>query len=233
MFYGLKKRLLHFSTNGNIAEDFIKARHVKVKALRRKIRICFYIHCAAVVLSVGAAVVFGTLADIIQTAVCAVASTLFALFAASDRKNTGVIACAADALFTAAAVLMAIFTERKTAYIASGALMLIALVSMIVQTVLNSCKRFLLDYSPLSIRRDDYTLLNEVGYKLRTSTNRAPQSVIAENEIRSEGDIPPLPPLTSEMRELAGKVRDILTAADQKRPEKSENPADKYSSNSQ
>ncbi len=229
MFYRLKKRLLHFTTNGNIAEDFIKSRHGKVRELRRKIRVCFYIHCAAVVLCVGAAVLFGSLPEIIQTAVCTVVSTVFALFAVSDRKHTGLIACVVDAAITAGAVLLAVFTKNKVVYVVSGSLMFAALISLIVLAAFSSCKRFLLEYSPLSIRRDDYTLLNEVGYKLQTDPNHiAPQREIAETV-----DFPPLPPLTSEMRELADKVRDILLSTEEKKPEKTEKNNDHYSSNSQ
>lgn len=232
MFYRFKKRLLHFTTNGNIAEDFIKARHGKVRELRRRIRVCFYIHCAAVVLCVGAAVLFGTLPEIIQAAVCAVASTVFALFAAGDYKYAGLIACVIDTAFTAGAVLLAVFTEKMTVYIVCGCLMLAALISVIVLAVFGSCKRFLLDYSPLSIRRDDYTLLNEVGYKLQTSVKHiTPQRVIVETD--SEEELPPLPPLTSEMRELAVKVREILLSAEKKQPPKTEKNDDYYSSNTQ
>lgn len=205
MFYRLKKKLLHFSTNGNIAEDFIAARRDKVRLLRGRIRTGFYAHCAAVVLCVAAAVILGELRDIIQIAVCAVISTMLALFAVSEHKHIKAAACAADALFAAGAILMAIFTNAKALYIVCAVLMTAALVSLIILTVLTACKEFLEDYSPLSIRREDYTLLNEVGFELRTRPHSGQTVSTAE-------EIPPLPPLTSEMRELAGKVRDILLA---------------------
>ena len=70
------------------------------------------------------------------------------------------------------------------------------------------CKDYLESYSPRLIRRDDYTLL----------PNFAPES---EDILPSPDDeeLPPLPPLTSEMRELARQLSDILNAIPEKEPE--------------
>lgn len=237
MTYRLKKRLLHFETNGNIAEDFIAARRGKLRILRRQIRKCFYIHCAAPALCVVAALIFGTLPDIIKIAVCALASMVFAVFAVGDHEYSKPIACAVDAAMAAAAILLAVFAKGGALYIICGVLMCLGLLPLLALTALGTFKRFLENYSPLSIRRDDYTLLNEVGYYKLTSHPRAAAATAATATVaaavEADDDLPPLPPLTSEMRELAGKVCEILLANEKKSQKNQEINNDIFSSNSQ
>lgn len=220
MTYNLKKKLLHFETTGSsIAEDFIAARRGKVRALRKRIRVCFYVHCIAVLMCIAAAAIIGTVPDIIEVSVCAAASIVFAVSAVGDRGSAKTLACVIDAAMLLAAAALAIFgRSSRLLYILCAVLMLAALGSIILMSFYGSCKKFLEDYSPLSIRRDDYTLLNEVGYKLYTGAH-APVKTTSANANVNDGVIQPLPPLTSEMRELAGKVCEILLANEKKLPE--------------
>lgn len=221
MTYKLKKKLLHFETTGNsIAEDFIAARRGKVRALRKRIRVSFYVHCAAVLLCIAAAAILGTVPVIIKVSVCAAASIVFAVFAVGDRSGSKSPACVIDAVMLLAAAAHAIFGRgSRLLYILCAVLMLAALGAIILMSFYGNCKKFLEDYSPLSIRRDDYTLLNEVGYKLYTGAHSPVKTTNANANVNDGGALQPLPPLTSEMRELAGKVCEILLANDKKPPE--------------
>ena len=42
MKYRIKKKLIHFYTSGNVAEDFVASRRKKVSVMRKIIRACFY-----------------------------------------------------------------------------------------------------------------------------------------------------------------------------------------------
>lgn len=235
MTYKLKKKLLHFETNGSsIAEDFIAARRGKVRALRKRLRICFYVHSAAVLLCIAAAVVLGTVSDIVKISVCVAASLAFAVFAAGDHTYAKRLACVIDAVIAAASILLAVFDKNKLLYILCAVFTFMGLISLILMTFYGSCKRFLEDYSPLSIRRDDYTLLNEVGYKLYTGANSSVRtSSVTANVNDASEPVPPLPPLTSEMRELARQVCRILLTNVEKKPEKRDKNDSFFTTNSQ
>ena len=48
MLDGIKKRLIHFESDGkSVVSDFVSARQRRVGALRRTVHACFYIQCAA------------------------------------------------------------------------------------------------------------------------------------------------------------------------------------------
>lgn len=234
MTYKLKKKLLHFETTGSsIAEDFIAARRGKVRALRKRIRVSFYIHCAAVLLCAAAAVILGTVPDIIKIALCAAASIVFAVLAVGDLGNAKPLACIIDAaLLLASAALAILGRGSRPLYILCAVLMLAALAAIILMSFYGDCKKFLEDYSPLSIRRDDYTLLNEVGYKLYTGAHAPVKTTSANANVNDGGALQPLPPLTSEMRELAGKVCQILLANEKRSPETHDVSRDIHTTNS-
>lgn len=234
MTYNLKKKLLHFETNGSsIAEDFIAARRSKVKALRKRVRVCFYIHCAAVMLCIAAAVILGTVFDIVRVSVCVAASLVFAVFAAGDHPYSKQLACIIDAVVVAASILLAVFDKNTLLYILCAVFTFGGLISLIIMTFYGSCKRFLEEYSPLSIRRDDYTLLNEVGCKLYTGANSTVKTSSVNANINIGEPAAHLPPLTSEMRELARQVRKILLSSEEKKPENTDNNDNYFTTNSQ
>lgn len=235
MTYKLKKKLLHFETSGSsIAEDFIAARRGKVRALRKRLRICFYIHCAAVLLCAAIAVILGTVSDIVKVAVCAAASLVFAVFAAGDHTHAKRLAVVIDVVMTAACILLAVFDKNKLLYILCAVFAFAGLVSLLLMIFYGNCKKFLEEYSPLSIRRDDYTLLNEVGYKLYTGANSTVAASSANANVNDgSGPAAPLPPLTSEMRDLARQVRKILLSTNEIKPENNDKNDNFFTTNSQ
>ncbi len=60
MKYRIKKKLIHFYTSGNVAEDFVASRRKKVSVMRKIIRACFYLHCAAALLCIGLSILLGS-----------------------------------------------------------------------------------------------------------------------------------------------------------------------------
>lgn len=208
MKYKIKKKLIHFYTTGNVAEDFVSSRRKKVSAFRRIIRACFYLHCAAALLCIGLSVLFGTGLEVVAITVFTVMAAWLALFAVGDSRVMKLALIAADAVLAAAGFVIGSLAEHKAAFFGGGAVMTIAALAAVVSYFMARCKEYLEGCSPRLIRRDDYTLLG----------NFAPET----DEIilsRAGDELPPLPPLTSEMRELAKQLKDILCAEPEKEPE--------------
>lgn len=207
MKYRIKKKLIHFYTSGNIAEDFVASRRKKVSVLRKIIRVCFYLHCAAALLCIGLSILLGSGFEVVAITLCAVIAAWIALFAVGDVGMIKLLLIAADLVFAAAGFTVGALTERAV-FFCCGAVMIIVMISAGLSYFAARCKEFLESCSPRSIRRDDYTLL----------PNFAPESEDILPSLDNE-EIPPLPPLTSEMRELARQLSDILNVIPEKEPE--------------
>lgn len=208
MKYKIKKKLIHFYTSGNIAEDFVASRRKKVSALRKIIRICFYLHCAAALLCIGLSILLGSSLEVVGITVCTVAAAWVALFAVSGIGTVKLLLIAVDIVLAAAGFVTGAFTLRAV-YFCCGAIMIIAGVSAIFSYFAARCKDFLEGYSPRLIRRDDYTLMPNFSSE---TEDILPALYIDE-------EVPPLPPLTSEMRELAMQLNEVLNAPSEKEPE--------------
>lgn len=213
MKYRIKKKLIHFYTSGNIAEDFVASRRKKVSVMRKIIRASFYLHCAAALLCIGLSVLFGTGFEVVLITFLTVCAAWLALFAVGDnRVIKGVLIIADLALaaagFAVGAFAVGAYAEHKAAFISCGVVMLLAGIGAMVSYFTSICKDYLEGYSPRSIRRDDYTLLH---------------SFILEDDekmlLSSDEEPPQLPPLTSEMRELARQLSDILATVPEKDPD--------------
>lgn len=207
MKYKIKKKLIHFYTSGNIAEDFVASRRKKVSALRKVIRACFYLHCAAALLCIGLSVLLGSAPVVVAITLCTVIAAWLALFAVGGSALMKLLLAAADIVFAAAGFTAGGLTSYKAAFFGCAAVMVIAGLSALIAYFAARCKDYLEGYSPRLIRRDDYTLLS----------NFAPES--EDITLSADDELPPLPPLTSEMKELAIQLKEILTALHEKEPE--------------
>lgn len=206
MKYKIKKKLIHFYTSGSIAEDFVASRRKKVSLLRRVIRACFYLHCAAALLCVGLSVLLGSAPAVVAITICTVGAAWLSLFAVGDASMMKLLLIAADLTFAAAGFVSGALTEYKAAFFSCGAVMTAAGAAALLSYFAARCKDYLEGYSPRLIRRDDYTLLPGSGLE-------------SDDMLPVEEELPPLPPLTSEMRELAIQLKEILCAAPEKEPE--------------
>lgn len=83
-----------------------------------------------------------------------------------------------------------------------------AALAAVVSYIAALCRSYLEGFSPRLVRRDDYTLL----HSLAPETDEIIPSRVGE-------ELPPLPPLTSEMRELAVQLREILRTIPEKEPD--------------
>lgn len=208
MKYRIKKKLIHFYTSGNIAEDFVASRRKKVSAMRKIIRACFYLHCAAALLCIGLSILLGSGLEVVLITLFTVGAAWLSLFAVGDTRTMKAVLIAADLALAAAGFAVGAFVEHKAAFISCGVIMLLAGIAAAISFFTSVCKDYLEGYSPRLIRRDDYTLLH----------NFAPETIEQMIPARDE-ELPPLPPLTSEMRELAKQLKDILCTIPEKEPE--------------
>ena len=207
MKYKIKKKLIHFYTSGNIAEDFVASRRKKVSVLRKIIRACFYLHCAAALLCIGLSILLASGFEVVAITIFTVAAAWVALFAVGDVRMIKLLLIVTDLVLASAGFTVGTLTE-KMVFSICGAVMVIAMLASAISYFAARCKDYLESVSPRLIRRDDYTLL----------PNFAPESEDILPSLDNE-ELPPLPPLTSEMRELARQLSDILNTPPEKEPE--------------
>lgn len=194
MMYEIKKKLIHFYTHGNIAEDFVASRREKVNKIRRIIRLSFYIHCALVIIGVVLSILLNGGLAVIAVVLGAVVSSGLALLAVGDMKPLKEISCVVDLLLTIVWFVSSAFTERKSAFVVCGTVMVLCFLGDFAVLCAGWCRGYLESLNPLLVRREDYTLL-------RSLTDDSPD----EEPMKIS-----LPPLTSEMRELAKQMREVL-----------------------
>lgn len=195
MIYKIKKKLIHFYTHGNIFEDFVSSRRDKVNLIRRIIRSGFYIHCVIAVLGMLLLIFLGTGLAAIPVVVSLLASAVMSLLAVGDMKPTKAISCCVDLLLSILWFVVGGFAEYGAPFIVCGVLLILNTLTALAVCCAGICRSYLESYSPFMVRREDYTML-------RNFSDYTPPE--------EQEEIPPLPPLTSEMRELSEKLREIL-----------------------
>lgn len=185
----LKRRLIHFDTDGrSIVSDFVSVRQKRSGTMRRVIHACFYIQCAAaaacVVLgfAMGGAVT-GLILTAGAAAVCAAA-----LIAVAGDIMMRMISYVLNMVY---AVICFITDGTLTSI--CGALMLAASAASLVGFAAGLFREYLLNFSPLKLTPQDYTL-----------TGEPPAPTIAEPEPA------PAPPPRSELMLVAEQVSQIM-----------------------
>ncbi len=187
----IKTRLIHFETDGDIIKDFVASRLKKSAKLRRTIHACFYIQCviAAACIIIGLTLseeLFGRVfASVAGAAVMAVA--FFALGGGNAEK---VISCIINSVYA----LVCFFNGGMALYICGG-LMLLAAAAALVSAITGNLRSFLLDFSPLKITKQHYTL--KEGAK-------PPRLYIEKPE-----ELPP-PPQKSELMSVAEQYMELF-----------------------
>lgn len=150
----IKDRLLHFETDGDIIPDFINTRLARAAKLRNTVRICFYAQSVSALLCIGAGLALGdTLTECIfavLAAVLVIVVALFALGGGSAEKTVSYIMNFAYAVVC--------FVLGGLGMYICGALMLCAAVAAFISFFADYLRRWLLEYSPLYIREEHYTL---------------------------------------------------------------------------
>ena len=222
MFEKTKKKLIHFNTSGNIAEDFVAYKRKKSASFRLVIRFCFFFHIIAVIACVGLGYTLG--AGFVPIVVCAGIDIVIAFFAAGGEMPVKGSLVGIDFILAAAGItagfLNAGFNE-KIVYFSCGGIMIISALWSIAELIAAYLRNYLQNYQVNNLRKEDYTLLE---------TKKAGpfefESIITVREEIRENTPVILPPLTSEMRELANKLSDILNTVPEKEDYLSGNSAE-------
>lgn len=193
MINGIKKRLIHFRTDGRaITTDFVAARLKKAAALRRVVHICFYSQCG-----------FAALCAFISLA--AQALPLFAIIASLAVIGVAFFALGGGfAERTASYILNLVYAVIcfviGGAYTALGVFMLMAAAAALISFTAWYFRQYLLDYSPLNITEEDYTVVRYALLELEHKKEEQPE----------EEPAPPPPPKKSEMLQLAESLQSIM-----------------------
>lgn len=195
----IEKKLLHFYTAGSIYEDFSAARSARLARLRRVIRACFYAHLAAAVVSIAAAVLLNAGLGIVGVAASEVVLAALAFMSVGDMTVIKTLLYCGDLVFAAAMTALGVFSQNGLPYfIAGGVSVLMALIAL-AAFFAAACKSFLENFSPLRLKRDNYTLIPGMG------------NVEYEDLLEPADDVViTLPPERSEFQQLSDKLREIL-----------------------
>lgn len=192
MLEKIKKRLIHFRTDGNIIEDFVAARLRKAGFLRRVIHYCFYVQCVAAAACCVAGIFFtGSVAAALIICAAAAVSIAAAFMALGGGFTAKTVSYTLDLLYA----VICFFQGERVFYVCGG-IMLAAAAAALASFAAGYFRKFLLEYSPLKITREDYDFT--VYYRLR------------QLEEPPAPPPPPPPPPRSEMRLLADRVVEIL-----------------------
>lgn len=191
MIERIKNRLLHFETDGNIIPDFVAARLKKSAKLRRIIHACFYIQC---VLSMSCVIAGLLLAGSVFGAVFSAIAGLLAIVVAFFAMGGGASEKTASYIMDMVYAVICFGIGGFGMYLCGG-LMLAAAVVALVSFFVDYFRRFLLEFSPLKLREEHYTLTGEAAMM---------PSLFHQEEQ------PPTEPQKSELMEVAESFMEIL-----------------------
>lgn len=190
----IRKKLIHFYTDGNINADFAASKRKKSAILRRIIQVCFYLHCAAAIVCIILALAGNAGVLTVPVAIGTIVAATVSFFAAGGTALHRTVLYVIDLVCGAGSFVIGSVCNTPI-FFGIGVVMLIAGFSALASFLAGAARDYLESYSPKLIRREDYTLI------------RNPEK---ESEENAETETPPIPPLTDEMQELAKQVRDVL-----------------------
>lgn len=195
----IENKLLHFFTSGNIYEDFAEARAKKTARLRRLIRACFYVHCAAAALSIALAAVLHAGAGLVAVVLCEVLLAGLAFMSAGEMTLLKTLLYCADILFAAAMFVTGALGEIKAPFFAVGGISAVAAVFALAAFFAANSKAFLENFSPLDLRREHYTLMPSFSPNPLEMDPGSPEKPVLT-----------LTPEKTEMQKLADSLKEIL-----------------------
>ena len=185
MLDGIKRRLLHFDTDGvSIVSDFVSARQARAGMLRRTVHACFYIQCAAALLCVIIGFSAGGAVTGVLFTVGALASAAAALMAVPGDPLIGTVSYILNLVYSV------------ICFTACGAVMLVSALAALVSFAAGYFRGFLLSYPASAISAENYTLTGD----------------IPANEIKEEAPQPASGPVRSELMLIAEQVAQIMSA---------------------
>lgn len=189
---GIKAKLMHFETDGDIIHDFVAARVRRAAKLRTAIHACFYIQCVIA----AACIMLGTVLSEqhfckVFSAVAGLAVIIIAFIALGGEKPEKIISCITDVVYAAVC-----FITGSTAMFICGVLMLVGAVAALASVFLFHYREFLMEFSPLKIREEHYTLKEG--------------AVLRDVYIQKPVELPPPPPPKSELMTVAEQYMELF-----------------------
>lgn len=197
MLDGIKKRLIHFESDGkSVVSDFVSARQMRVGALRRTVHACFYIQCAAALVCAVCGFAMGGIFTGLALAIGAAASVAAALMAVAGEPVIHLVSCALNLVY---ALICFIVSGNGAVFAVCGFVMLAASAAAVVSLAAGHLRDWLAAYPAAKISAGDYTFTGE-----------------QEAAIMSEADPEPVepakPPEPSELMLIAEKVSGIMNS---------------------
>lgn len=177
--HGIKARLIHFETEGDIIRDFVEARLKKASAMRGAIHTCFYAQCviAAACALIGAVLsegLFGTL----FAPIAGFAVIVIAFFALGGGMPEKIISCIISLVYA-----VVCFITGGTGMIICGALMLAAAATAAASAAVYYYLEFLLNFPPLKLRAEHYTLKEGAYIQQSIEPEPAPEPEPQKSEL--------------------------------------------------
>lgn len=181
MTEALRKRLVHFRTQGDIAADFEAARRKRIRVLRRVIHACFYYQCAAAVGCIAAAVLLGAGAAVAAIIVGAAAVVSVAFLSVGGGTAEKTIVYILDLAYAAICFTAGALAENGAPFSVCGVIMLTAALAALAAFFAAYLRAYLEKMTSEELSEGDYTQIGE----------------------KSAPPAPAVPEEKSEMRELA------------------------------
>lgn len=197
MLDGIKKRLIHFETDGkSVVSDFVSARQRRAGALRRVVHVCFYIQCAAALACAVCGFAMGGVLAGLALTIGAAASVAAALMAVAGEPVIRAVSCALDLVY---ALICFIVSGSGPAFVICGIVMITAFLAAAVSLTAGYLRDWLLEYPASRISEGDYTFTG------------VPQATIMPEAIPVP-EPEPAPPQPSELMLIAEKVSGIMNS---------------------
>lgn len=192
MLEGIKKRLLHFDTDGvSVISDFVSARQRRAGILRRVVHACFYIQCAAALVCVVLGFAAGGAFPGVLLTVGALASAAAALAAVPGDQMIAAVSCSLDLVYAVICFIAGgVFTP-------CGVIMMFSALAALCGSLVGYFRGFLLNFPASGITPGDYTL-----------TGASPAPVPREKPVPQEAP----QPVRSELMLVAEQVAQIMNA---------------------
>lgn len=204
----IERKLLHFYTCGSIYEDFSAARLKRTAKLRRIIRVCFYLHLAGAITAIAAAVFLNAGLGIIGIAAGEVVLVGLAFMSVGDLTIVKTLLYCGDIVFAAVMIAAGVFLPNKSPFFVTGGISILMAVMALGAFFAAAYKSFLEGFSPLQLKRENYTLIPNFG------------NVEYDDLFEpSEETVIIVPPERSEFQELSYKLREILCPKKEKSEE--------------
>lgn len=205
MLDGIKKRLIHFESDGkSVVSDFVSARQRRAGALRRVVHACFYIQCSAAVVCVVCGFAMGGVFTGLALTIGAAAAVAAALMAVAGEPEIRAISCALNAVY---ALICFIVSGNGAVFVICGFSMLAAAIAAGIGIAAGYFKDWLLEYPAARINRSDYTFTAVTEAATIQETGPQPGSAQPSKSMQ--------PPQPSELMLIAEKVSCIMNSRNQ------------------